>query len=95
MTTLAGRVALVTGAGRGTGRAIAEALAAEGAHVAVNYRASAESAEELTTAINDAGGTASAYQADVSSYDEAAALLAKVAETLGKPQIVVNNAGIS
>ena len=70
MGQLSGRVALVTGGGRGIGRAIAELLAAEGAAVAVNYRRDADAAQETVAAIERAGGVAKAYAASVDDADE-------------------------
>ena len=65
-----GKVALVTGGGRGIGRACCLALADAGAAVAVNYSASKEAAEEVKAEIEKAGGRAETYQADVSSFEE-------------------------
>lgn len=90
---LDGKVAVVTGASRGIGRAIAEDLAANGAKVVVNYNASAQAAEEVVNAIEENGGTAVAIQADVSKFDEAQALIKKAIETFGYIDILVNNAG--
>jgi len=95
MAGLEGRVALVTGAGRGIGRAIALALARDGADVAVNYRASAEGAAEVVEAIRALGRRAEAVQADVRSLDAVKAMFAHVKESLGPVQILVNNAGIT
>ena len=86
---LAGKVALVTGAGRGIGQAIARELAAQGARVVVNYRSSAAAAQALADEI---GGVA--VQADVSAPDGPDRLLA-AAEALGSVDILVNNAGIT
>src|SRR6185312_2027725 len=92
---LDGRVALVTGASRGIGRAIAEALAAEGAAVAVNYRSSRGGADEAVEAITSAGGKAVAVAGDVASFDGAKAMVEETIAELGDLHILVNNAGIS
>jgi len=86
---LSGRIAVVTGAGRGIGRAIALELAQAGAQVVVNYRSSAEAAEQLAAEI---GGLA--VQADVSTVEGCQALAA-AAEGLGRIDILVNNAGVT
>lgn len=88
-----GRVAVVTGGTRGIGRAICERLAAEGAKVVVNYRASAKEAEEVVAAIKAKGGEAMAIQGDVSDAAQAEALIQKAIESYGKVDILVNNAG--
>lgn len=90
---LAGKVAIVTGASRGLGRAIAEDLAANGATVVVNYHSSADAAEEVVAGIIAGGGTASVYQADVSEFDAAQALVKDTLNTYGQIDILVNNAG--
>jgi 3-oxoacyl-[acyl-carrier protein] reductase len=92
---LAGRVALVTGAGRGIGRASALALAAAGATVAVNYHSSAGAARTLVEEIVAGGGTAQPFQADVSRADEVERLFNDVTAALGPVAILVNNAGIT
>jgi 3-oxoacyl-[acyl-carrier protein] reductase len=92
---LEGRVALVTGASRGIGRAVAEGLAAEGAAVAVNYRSGKELADEVVDGITSNGGKAVAIQGDVANYDEAVAMVEKTVEELGGLHILVNNAGIA
>jgi 3-oxoacyl-[acyl-carrier protein] reductase len=90
---LEGKVAIVTGASRGIGRAIAEELAAKGADVVVNYNSSEEAAFEVVTAIENAGGAAQAIRADVSDFDAAQALVKNTLDTYGQIDILVNNAG--
>ncbi|MBD1910180.1 MULTISPECIES: 3-oxoacyl-[acyl-carrier-protein] reductase [unclassified Leptolyngbya] len=89
------QVALVTGASRGIGRAIALALATEGAKVVVNYASSATAADELVAEIAGMGGEAIALKADVSKADQVDALVAAVMEKWGRVDILVNNAGIT
>lgn len=91
---LEGRVALVTGASRGIGRATALRLTEMGAAVAVNYNASAAPAEELVSQIAAAGGTAVAFAADVADAKAVEGLIAAVIGKFGKVDILVNNAGI-
>ncbi|WP_277773939.1 3-oxoacyl-[acyl-carrier-protein] reductase [Thermoleptolyngbya sichuanensis] len=97
MTTqrLAGQVAIVTGASRGIGRAIALALAAEGAKVAVNYASSSGAADAVVAEIAGAGSEAIALQADVSKADQVDALFNAVMEKWGRVDVLVNNAGIT
>lgn len=90
---LEGKVALVTGASRGIGRAIAEEMAARGASVVVNYHSSPEAAEGVVQAIEKRGGSAAAVQADVSNFDAAQALVKSTIDTFGQIDILVNNAG--
>jgi 3-oxoacyl-[acyl-carrier protein] reductase len=92
---LQGKIAVVTGASRGIGRAIALELARQGAAVVVNYLKSAENAEDVVNAILDGSGRAAAFQADVSDFQQAQKLIAFAAETFGKIDILVNNAGIT
>lgn len=92
---LSGRVALVTGASRGLGRAIAIHLARAGADVAVNYLHSAERAAEVVDVIKEAGGRAEAFRADVSDFKEATDLVERTVEQFGRLDILVNNAGIT
>ena len=89
------RVAVVTGAGTGMGRAIAELFAAEGAKVLVNYRASQAEAERVVAGIQSAGGEAVAYQADVSRDPQARAMMQAVDDRWGRLDVLVNNAGWS
>ena len=90
---LEGKVAIVTGASRGIGAAIAQTLAAEGAKVAINYNQSATAAEEVVAAIKAAGGEAIAIQADVSQFEPAATLIKATMDAFGRIDILVNNAG--
>jgi NAD(P)-dependent dehydrogenase (short-subunit alcohol dehydrogenase family) len=94
-TILAGRVALITGAGRGIGRGIAVELARRGAAVAINYRRDEEAAKEAVAAIRAAGGTAVALQASVSELSEVEALADATLAEFGQVDIVVANAGIA
>lgn len=93
--TLQDKVALVTGASRGIGRAIAKKLASLGAAVAVNYVARAESAAETVATVVQAGGEAMAVQADVRSGDSVQAMVQEIEAKLGPVDILVNNAGIT
>ena len=92
---LEGKVALVTGASRGIGRAIALELAARGADVAVNYANSADAAEQAAADIRVLGRRAAVVQADVSQPEQVAAMIDAVKEQLDAPAILVNNAGIT
>ncbi|TAE91900.1 MAG: SDR family NAD(P)-dependent oxidoreductase, partial [Oscillatoriales cyanobacterium] len=92
---LRGQVAVVTGASRGIGRAVALSLAAEGAKVAVNYASSSTAADEAVAEIIAAGGEAAALAADVSKTDQVDALISNVMEKWGRIDILVNNAGIT
>jgi 3-oxoacyl-[acyl-carrier protein] reductase len=96
MYDLTGRVALVTGGGRGLGRAIALALARQGADVGVNYRSNADSAAEVVTEIRAMGRAAITIQGDTSAGREACEAIVKAAiDEFGKVDILVNNAGIT
>jgi 3-oxoacyl-[acyl-carrier protein] reductase len=92
---LNGKVALVTGAGRGVGREIAASLAREGASVAINYRASAADADALAAEITAAGGKAKSYQADVADFAAVSAMIAAIVKDFGRLDILVNNAGLA
>ena len=94
MGRLDGRVALVTGASRGFGRAIALAFAQEGADVVVNYRASAAGAAEVAAAIEKLGRRALVMQADVARDADVRALVASALSRFGRLDLLVNNAGI-
>jgi len=91
---LAGRVALVTGGGRGFGRAIVEAFAAEGADVAVNYNATAGGAAEVAAAVEKRGRRAVAVRADVAHEEQVRAMIDQVLQRFGRIDVLVNNAGI-
>jgi len=91
---LAGQVALVTGAQQGIGRAIAVALAQDGADVAVNYLDDRTAADEVVAKVRGAGRRACLAQGDVSRARDADAIVARVASELGAPTILVNNAGV-
>ncbi len=93
--SLENRVAVVTGGSRGIGRAIALELAARGAAVVVNYHHSPQAAEEVVQKIQENGGRAAAFQADVSDFKAAEALIKFAIETFGDLHILVNNAGIT
>lgn len=95
MASLAGKVAIVTGASRGIGRAIALRLSQEGASVVVNYARGAEQAKDVVSAIEAAGGKALAVQADVSKTAEIRDLFDRTQETYSQIDILVNNAGVT
>jgi 3-oxoacyl-[acyl-carrier protein] reductase len=92
---LEGKVALVTGASRGIGRAIAQSLAAAGATTVVNYARSAEAAAAVVDAIQAAGGRAWAHGADVAEEEQVEAMVKAVLEREGRLDVLVNNAGIT
>ena len=95
MGALTGRVALVSGGGRGIGRAISIALAADGASVAVIYRRDEGSARDTLAAIKAQGGTARCYASAIDDFEQAARMTALVEKELGPVGILVNNAGIA
>ena len=92
---LAGKVALVTGASRGIGKAIACKLARVGAKVIINYNGSKEKAEAVKSEIEAAGGQAEVYQCDVSDYTACETFIQTVIKEEGSLDILVNNAGIT
>jgi 3-oxoacyl-[acyl-carrier protein] reductase len=94
MSKFAGKVAVVTGASKGIGAAIAKALAAEGAAVVVNYASSKADAECVVDAIVNTGGKAIAAQADVSKADQAGALIDAAIKAFARLDVLVNNAGV-
>src|SRR5690242_18111226 len=91
---LTGKVAVVTGASKGIGAAIAQHLAADGAAVVVNYAASKEGADRVVAEIVGKGGRAIAVQADVSRQADIQRLFAETVRAFGRLDILVNNAGI-
>ncbi|MCA1688191.1 MAG: SDR family NAD(P)-dependent oxidoreductase, partial [Actinobacteria bacterium] len=95
MGTLKEAVAIVTGASRGLGHAIAEELGRGGAKVVVNYSRSQEPAEELVQQISENGGEAIAVQADVSDPEQAQSLIDQTMERFRRIDVLVNNAGIN
>lgn len=94
-SSLKGRVALITGAARGIGRAVSLELASRGAHVALNYHASREKAEELAEDLRRLGAECMLIQGDVSRKDEAQRVVQEVLELWKRLDIIVNNAGIT
>jgi len=92
---LTDQIALITGASRGIGRAIALALAENGATVIVNYNGSEEKANEVVDEITAKGGSAEAVKCNVSDYSECEKMIGNILETYGKVDILVNNAGIT
>jgi len=89
------RLVLVTGGGKGIGRAIAKELGKKGFDIAVNYNSSAAAAEELCGELARLGVSARAFKADVSKPDEVSALFKAISDSMGTVQILVNNAGIT
>ncbi|MBW4641634.1 MAG: 3-oxoacyl-[acyl-carrier-protein] reductase [Goleter apudmare HA4340-LM2] len=95
LPSLQGKVAIITGASRGIGRAIAQELASYGASIVVNYASSSAAADSLVAEITAAGGEAIALQADVSQIDQVEALFNAVIDKYKRIDILVNNAGIT
>src|ERR1700741_257957 len=94
MNKLTGKVAVVTGASKGIGAAIAKALAAQGAAVVVNYSSSRKAADALVAQIAGGGGKAVAVQGDVSKAADAQGLVDAAIRSYGRLDILVNNSGI-
>ncbi|MBC8016734.1 MAG: 3-oxoacyl-[acyl-carrier-protein] reductase [Sporomusaceae bacterium] len=92
---LEGKVAIVTGASRGIGRAVAISLASAGAKVVINYAGNRLAAEEVKAIIEAAGGQGMLVQADVASEDAVAAMVKQTVDAFGRIDILVNNAGIT
>src|SRR5471030_2917234 len=94
MSKLSGKVAVVTGASKGIGAAIAKSLAAEGASVVVNYASSKAGADAVVAAITAAGGKAVAVGGDVSKKADAQGIIDAAVKTYGRLYILVNNSGV-
>ena len=92
---LSGKVAFVTGASRGIGRASAVRLASDGAKVALNFASNSQKAESVKSEIEAAGGTAILVQGDVSNFETVTELIKKVVDEWGRIDILINNAGIT
>jgi len=92
---LAGQVAVVTGASRGIGRAIAVRLAAEGAAVVINYRSNAAAADEAARLVREAGGTPTLAPFDVGDGEATRAAMEEIVDRMGRVDILVNNAGVA
>ena len=93
--SLENKVAVVTGGSRGIGRAVALELATRGAAVVVNFNKSPDAANEVVKQVQEAGGKAASFQADVSDFKQAETLIKFAVETFGDLSILVNNAGIT
>lgn len=93
--SLKGKVAIVTGGSRGIGATIAKELAKKGAHVVINYNTSKEAAESVIKEIEQLGGTAIGFKADVSILESAQSLIDKTKSHFGRVDILINNAGIT
>jgi 3-oxoacyl-[acyl-carrier protein] reductase len=94
MNLLAGKVAIVTGASKGIGAGIANALSTEGASAVVNYASSRQGADRVLAEIADVGGNAIAVQANVSDPEEVKRHFAETKKAFGKLDVLVNNAGV-
>lgn len=92
---LQGKIAVVTGASKGIGKAIAERLAAEGAFVIINYNGSKERAEKVKQGILSRGGNAEAVQCNVADFEACEMFIKQISDTYGSIDILVNNAGIT
>ena len=90
-----GRVAIVTGGGRGIGRAVALRLAAEGANVAISYRSNDDAAQETAEAVREAGVECEVFKGDVASPEDVQVLFEGVTDAFGRLDILVNNAGLT
>jgi len=95
MKLLEGKVAIITGASRGIGKAIAKKFVENGAIVAFTYLSSEEKAKALEAELTDGGGTAKGFKSNAANFDEAQELAAAVVKEFGKVDVVVNNAGIT
>ena len=92
---LEGKVAIVTGASRGIGKAIAQQFVTHGAKVAFTYRSSAEAAKALEVELSSGGGIVQGFQSDAASMTDAERLVQEVVEAFGTVDILINNAGIT
>lgn len=95
MKALEGKIALITGASKGIGRAIAQTFAEQGAHVAFTYLSSIEQGESLVKQLKAKGANAKGYRSDASKYEAAQKLIENVIQDFGKLDILINNAGIT